>query len=461
MLLEGLDEFQRKAVSSPGNTLVVAGPGAGKTRVLLSRAQDLLSRGLSPARLFLLTFTVRTAGELRRRLAAAGVNGATVETFHAFAYRLARDLGRDPPALDEEDDYRALFDLAAGHPLEEQEIHLLIDEFQDLSPELIEFLSRFRRATFFLVGDPAQAIYGFRGARPEVALDFARSLPGLTVCPLLRSYRVPEVILRAALPLRDDFGLGVAELEAVVPGGEIGGLAYAGVEAEAKAVAGLIVEALGGLQMEESRGGLSPGQIAVVARVRRVLNPLKKALSARGVPVVSQEEKKKQCQEELGALCEKARGEKDRSSLLAHLQDLPSEIVPEVEEIIASSRDLDEVLFRLGLLRLQQEVLADQTAVNLMTIHEAKGLEFPLVILLGAEDGLLPLRFWPDTDEAEEKRLAYVALTRSAGRFVFTVAKKRHLFGQALSGKVSPYFSHLPLAEPRRKRQTRRQKSLF
>ncbi len=457
MPLSGLDEFQAQAVASPGHTLVVAGPGAGKTRVLLARAEKLLEDGLPPERLFLLTFTVRAARELRERLAKPGV---IVETFHALAYRLAREQGH-APKLEDEEDYTRLLTLAAGHPLEKEEIHLLIDEFQDLSPELVAFLRRFERACFFLVGDPAQAIYGFRGARPEVALDFARSLPSLKIHYLLRSYRVPEKILEAAQPLRDDFGLETPRLQATIANGNLQGLGYPNPEREAKGIAKIIAEALGGLQMERSRLGLSPGEVAVLARVRPLLAKVKNALQDEGIPVIDQDERQKVREEELKALLKEASWVRDLTGLLSSAKKLSTETKKEIEDLVSEAKDLEEALFRLRFLLWEKGVLKAQTAVNLLTIHQAKGLEFKVVILIGAEEGLLPFTFWPEVDEAEEKRLAYVALTRSAQTFFFTVAKKRFLYGRRYPGKISPYFSSLPFTETKTSPPPRRQKSLF
>ncbi len=457
MSLPDLDEFQRQAVEAVGHALVIAGPGAGKTRVLLARALKLLEKGLDPERLFLLTFTVRTARELRLRLASRTV---VVETFHALAYRLARENGHQP-RLEEEEDYQRLFDLAAGHPLEKEEVHLLVDEFQDLSPELVAFLRRFEKATFFLVGDPAQAIYGFRGARPEVALEFAFSLPGVGLYHLPRSYRVPKKILEAALPLRDDFGLQLPSLQAVVPDGEIWGESYPSPEKEARGVAKLVAGALGGLQMETSKRGLSPGEVVVLARVRPLLTKVKEALLAEGIPVLDQGEQQKLYLGELETFLARACRASSKTDLLAHLPELSPTLREEVAEVLVKARDLEESLAFLHFLKWEREILVSRTAVNLMTIHQAKGLEFPLVILIGAEEGLLPFTFWPEVDEAEERRLAYVALTRSAQKFVFTTAKRRFLFGKRYHGKVSPYFSDLPCRESSPPRRVRRQKSLF
>ncbi len=85
-------------------------------------------------------------------------------------------------------------------------------------------------------------------------------------------------------------------------------------------------------------------------------------------------------------------------------------------------------------------------AVQLSTLHAAKGLEFDAVFLVGLEDGLLPLRREgsTDTDEEEERRLAYVGMTRARRRLVLTFARMRRVNGQLLSGRPSPYLMDVP-----------------
>ncbi|MFC1971425.1 ATP-dependent helicase, partial [Chloroflexota bacterium] len=95
--LKALNPPQREAVTySDGPLLVVAGAGSGKTRTLAYRVAYLISQGISPRRILLLTFTRRASEEMLKRAASAIQNGATVMsqvwggTFHAFANRILR-----------------------------------------------------------------------------------------------------------------------------------------------------------------------------------------------------------------------------------------------------------------------------------------------------------------------------------------------------------------------------------
>ena len=94
-LLNGLNERQREAVTAPlGNTLVLAGAGSGKTRVLVSRIAWLIEeQHLSPHSILAVTFTNKAAGEMRARLneiLSTPVLGLWVGTFHGLCHRLLR-----------------------------------------------------------------------------------------------------------------------------------------------------------------------------------------------------------------------------------------------------------------------------------------------------------------------------------------------------------------------------------
>ncbi|MBX6422113.1 UvrD-helicase domain-containing protein [Thermosulfurimonas sp. F29] len=494
-----LDEDQRKAVAVSGSALVVAGPGAGKTRVLLGRALHLLGKGVPTERIFLLTFTVRTRQELRDRLSALGISGIRVETFHALAYDLIAEATGSPPRLVSEEEAEALVGkllkkhglkgsprrvlekIRAGdetlEPLRREYLEylsarglfdyyrlllyapeivradfsncaLLIDEYQDLSPEMLSFLRIFSGAEFFLVGDPAQAIYGFRGARPEILQTHLREIvPELRLLTLKRSYRVPEALLGMAEGLREDpFGLKV-RLSAMRPGGTLKGLVFPTEKSEAVGVAKEVAALLGGVYLESSgRGGrVSPGDILVLARLRALLSRVREALLREGVPVAEPEERAAETLERLRSLAESfSSGALSRGDLAREVRAL----APHVAELVLEpDLERERISARLKLLSLADVISGSREGVNLVTIHGAKGLEAEAVVLVGAEEGLVPLTLFPDTDPSEEKRLLYVALTRARETFIFTVSRARTLFGKRLPGRPSPWLATVPLAE--------------
>ncbi len=89
---------------------------------------------------------------------------------------------------------------------------------------------------------------------------------------------------------------------------------------------------------------------------------------------------------------------------------------------------------------------ADADAVVMMTIHSAKGLEFPNVFLCGMEDGIFPgFRAMEKEEELEEeRRLCYVALTRAKQQLVLTCAERRMMYGQTRYSKPSQFLEELP-----------------
>ena len=82
-------------------------------------------------------------------------------------------------------------------------------------------------------------------------------------------------------------------------------------------------------------------------------------------------------------------------------------------------------------------------AVALMTLHAAKGLEFPVVFVCGVEDGLVPFRE-RDADLAEERRLFYVGMTRAEEELILLRARSRQRYGERVQGALSPFVGEIP-----------------
>ena len=84
-------------------------------------------------------------------------------------------------------------------------------------------------------------------------------------------------------------------------------------------------------------------------------------------------------------------------------------------------------------------------AVALMTLHAAKGLEFPVVFLPGLEEGILPCGLdGPEVDLEEERRIFYMGLTRAEEILILSNAKNRTLFGESKEQKPSKFIDEIP-----------------
>lgn len=110
-------------------------------------------------------------------------------------------------------------------------------------------------------------------------------------------------------------------------------------------------------------------------------------------------------------------------------------------------RTLKEVVQRMTLRDMMERGEEDDDAdqVQLMTLHASKGLEFPHVYLIGAEEGILPHQTSIDEDNVEEeRRLAYVGITRAQKTLTFTLCKERRQYGELLKPEPSRFLYELP-----------------
>ncbi|HEX9258400.1 MAG TPA: UvrD-helicase domain-containing protein, partial [Acidimicrobiales bacterium] len=118
-------------------------------------------------------------------------------------------------------------------------------------------------------------------------------------------------------------------------------------------------------------------------------------------------------------------------------------------ELIGSAEEFETVdafLEQIALVADTDDIDGDDSRVILMTLHSAKGLEFPVVFLVGCEDGIFPhLRALTDPDELEEeRRLAYVGITRARERLFVTHAWARSLFGSTQYNPPSRFLDEIP-----------------
>src|SRR4026209_2423307 len=139
----------------------------------------------------------------------------------------------------------------------------------------------------------------------------------------------------------------------------------------------------------------------------------------------------------------KSEGTDEAEARLENLQELVNAAVDYDEQGIEGLRDFID---HSALVSDTDQYKRD-APVTLMTVHSAKGLEFPLVFIVGLEDGLFP-HSRSATDRAEleeERRLAYVAMTRAERYLYVTHAMKRRVYGEELASEPSPFLNEMPI----------------
>jgi DNA helicase-2/ATP-dependent DNA helicase PcrA len=150
----------------------------------------------------------------------------------------------------------------------------------------------------------------------------------------------------------------------------------------------------------------------------------------------------------------------DRSGYLQDLREDRSEDsearIENLAELVSAAREYESrepepsltgFVDRLSLLSdVDEEAGTRDARIWLMTLHSAKGLEFPMVILVGLEEGLFPHSRSSDDDEEleEERRLCYVGMTRARQRLVLTGAARRRIFGEYQASEPSRFIDELP-----------------
>ncbi|MGC8906921.1 MAG: UvrD-helicase domain-containing protein [Desulfomonilaceae bacterium] len=275
--------------------------------------------------------------------------------------------------------------------------HILVDEFQDVNAaqyELVKLLMSPNGDGFFAIGDPDQAIYGFRGSDRSFFSRFPLEAPSCQLIHLTRNYRSPSKILGAA---RRVMGRQYSNKE-LVPAYEgsepVKVVPLSNPQAEGRFITRKIESLLGGTSFESvDRSGqernLSFRDFAVLYRLNAVGDTLEKTFAKSGIPY--QRSKRTRPEEEADSLDPRAE------------------------------------------------------AVSLMTIHASKGLEFPVVFIAGCEEGVIPYASdmkTPDLPERidEECRLLYVAMTRAKHILYLTEVKKRYVHGRLLDGGRSRFL---------------------
>jgi DNA helicase II / ATP-dependent DNA helicase PcrA len=171
---------------------------------------------------------------------------------------------------------------------------------------------------------------------------------------------------------------------------------------------------------------------------------IKKYRKLFGKSAISASELARSFIEETGVLSMyKQEGTPEALSRWENIQELLSAVTEFCEE--NPDKGLADFLESVSLIADIDKWNDDRNSVTLMTLHSAKGLEFPVVIIAGMEEGLFPLyNSHPDDDEIEEeRRLCYVGMTRAREKLFLTYTRYRHRFGEAYYPMPSRFIEEI------------------
>ncbi len=386
--------------------------------------------------------------------------------------------------------------------------YLFVDEYQDVDEAQYQLLRLLcpPDGDICAIGDPDQAIYAFRGADVGYFLRFQQDFPTATVVRLTRNYRSTAPILAAAVQaiapgtLVPDRSLAPARRGAI-NGARITRYAAGSPADEADFVARTIDKLVGGSSFHaldsgrvDSRdggptGGVSFADIAVLYRTDAQAAPVIDALSRSGVPVQKRSHDRLLDRPGVAAIAEELRYATGIEGAIAARVRLTAQVLtgrpyPGAEQHGAGGPAVTAADLHLAvdlLMPLAARCGADlgrflaelatgaevdtwdprADRVTLLTLHASKGLEFPVVFLVGCEDGLLPMRCpgrrgaassgdrnasaEPVARDpvAEERRLLFVGITRAQDRLYLSHAARRARRPGAAAEPVpeSPFLS--------------------
>lgn len=563
--VSGLNKEQLAAVQhGKGPALILAGPGTGKTHVVISRIAYLLDKQIaSPNSILALTFTNKAAREMQERLVrmhgAEIASQLSVTTFHALGWKLLseRHSGNSPLLIIDEDDkaliashlfglplrearrvltsfslckqtgkslskeenaqfagyndylseyglldlddmvYR-LLDVLETEPealmrLREQFTWVFVDEYQDVNAsqyKLLRLLCPDNLSNLTVIGDPNQAIYGFRGADVRYIRQFANDYPEAAIYNLRRSYRCSDRILKAS-----GYMLGLDELSFVAgmeKGLKIKTVSVPTDRSEAEFIARKIEEMIGGLRFFSMDSNVSSGHkhegieslsdFAVLCRTSAQMKQIAAALQQHSIPYTQATPdplfSSGPMKELLDALYvvfmpshpfAEWRLQQRRLALSdTDLSACRALTIPEAIEYLSEKlslarsgyeRELDQAkelaktygvdfqsFYEVVRLRKHVDLLSyEKESVSLLTLHASKGLEFECVFIAGCEEGLIPFSLYPEleTDEAEEQRLLYVGMTRARKQLFLLSAAKREMNGRMFELERSRFLGQI------------------
>ncbi|MFJ1254219.1 RecQ family ATP-dependent DNA helicase [Cupriavidus sp. CuC1] len=447
------------------NVLVLAGPGSGKTRVLVHRIAYLVrARRENPHGILALAYNRHAAVEIRKRLSALigdDARSVTVLTCHALAMRLVGASFAGQAEKADSDRFREVLQQAIklldGSDLPPDEADeqrqrllagfrwILVDEYQDIGPEQYALISALAGRTLqdeesklsiFAVGDDDQNIYAFDGASVEFIRRFADDYQAKPEF-LIENYRSTAHIIDAANTVIEPASERMKKAQPITvdrarrrvpPGGEWQsrdpvGQGRVQILPAADSIASQALAAISELKRLASLDrAWSWSNCAVIAREWSYLEPVRAYCEFLGIPVQMADEEStnfwrlRETQAMLAWLRSTPGNLVDVAAMLSWLgkqEDGPwwallREAVNSYELEI-SGADLPKDHFTEWLAEWGRETKRRQTGLLLLTAHRAKGLEFEHVVVLdGGWD-----KVGKNEDADAPRRLYYVAMTRA------------------------------------------------
>jgi DNA helicase-2/ATP-dependent DNA helicase PcrA len=351
--------------------------------------------------------------------------------------------------------------------------HLFVDEFQDTSPAQLRLIRGWLgdRDDLCVVGDPDQAIYAFAGAESSFLSRFPKTFRGGQVVHLRTNYRCsPEIVAAADALLADGGGRRPAVRAASVSGPVPTITEYDDEEAEARGVARLLRDA--------HSGGTPWSEMAVLYRTNAQSAVFEEVLAKRDIPLRVRGAARFLDRPEVKLALADLRTASNRfpdAPFGVLLDALVSDGATEEQREHADAteerrrhadateerrRHADAVV-RLGheyldgegahatvegflaylTATMRDDAPTTDDAVELLTFHRAKGLEFHTVCITGLERGLVPISH-ADTpaERAEERRLLYVAITRAGRTLHLSRARTRTVGARVANRAPSPWL---------------------
>jgi superfamily I DNA/RNA helicase len=524
--MNNLNKNQKKALLiNKGPLIIQAGPGTGKTKTLTAKIAYLVQqKNINLKNILALTFTRKAAKEMQDRLIQTlqkanqnfnfNQNLKNITTFHSFCYQILKQEIKNFDASKFLDPKTNLIDfdlllektlaffktnLKIRRKYANQFKYILIDEFQDTSPiqyKIIKLLiNQTKNKNFFIIGDPKQSIYAFRGAGKQNFKIFKTDFLNYQEVNLNINYRNSKPIIETSHQLfSNSKKLKIPKNKIKQKPNNIYLIQTLNPYSEADWIIAKINQLIGGTDLnqasdinqakdfknlnfnksnESNLTNLNLSEIAVIYRTHFLAENLKKTFFKSGLPYqaigdesIFLDQKVKKIINILEKIVNSNLKFKKKPKFLTYnlsefiiniIQNLnlkKNQALLELEKIAINFENQSDLSEQIkDLLSYIQEIeksdYYDTQAqkITLMTMHASKGLEFKAVFIIGFEETNLPYlknnKLSPEklkTQLKEEKNLLYVALTRAKEQVYLIKANKRHE-NQKL--KISPFYNYL------------------